>query len=700
MRASKILLAILLIMFLQSGCSSTSDSEGETTADATSSESGLDDIDAPEDSSSAETAAEETPDASSEDQALEDSLVENETPPPETLEDPTQLGDAEQTPVAPAPTEEVAPPPAEVSEAPMNEAPVTITGLDFKGSDNGGTIVIKTSSPTNYTTRSEPEKNQFIVEIQNAILPKKFQRPYNTKEFSSAIGLINGYQNPGSTIARIVVQLREPIEPSVQQEGDSILVMALGSATPVAEVTPLPAEETTAPEIESEASVSGFDERILQGKTLDQFLLGPMKFYGRKISLQIKEGDLRDVFYFISEESGMNLILSDDVTGRVSFKLKEIPWDQALIVLLQTRQLGYIRQGNILRIASLKTIRAETDATKDMIESQKSLQPLKVKVFPVNYAQAKDLEPQVLGFLTARGKVKSDARTNTIIVNDIGDVISKVGKLLAALDTQTPQVLIEGKIVEARESFSQEIGVNWGSSPRGPAKVGGIGTENYATLNTPASHTALTIGPLVGKLFNWDNVSAQLQLYESESKIKVLSSPRIVTLNNIKATIEQTTEKPVPVSTTVAGATTVSVSYKTAKLSLGVTPQITAEGGVVLNVNVIREFFGEEVISGTSATPLNGRSASTTVLVNNGETAVIGGIYQNDATETETGIPYLRKIPIIGGLFKSQRQESQKNELLIFLSPRVLNTDKAFGSPSQPAAQTVEPEPEFESETL
>lgn len=702
MKKSRMILSILFVFILsaQTSCSSSGAATNDSgSSKAASGNDSLDsELDSGADSASSDSGQSAQKAAASEDQELEDSLAENPTPPPENLEDPTKLGDTDQTPPAIEAPAESATAPQQTAGGTTSSETVTVTGLDFKANDNGGTIVIKTSAPTSYTTRAVPEKNQFVIEVQNAILPKKFQRPYNTKEFSSAIGLINGYQNKGSKTARIVVQLREPIEPSVQQEGNSILVMALGGGTAVAEDGAAAPTETatTAEPAPTEAATSDFDDRILKGRTLDDFLTGTMKFYGRPISLQVKDGDLRDVFNFISEESGLNLVLTDEVTGKVSVKLKEIPWDQALVVVMQSKQLGYIRQGNILRVAPLKAIRAETDATKDVIESQKGLQPLKVKVFPVSYAQAKDLEPQVQGFLSTRGKVRADTRTNALVVNDISEVISKIEKLLKALDTQTPQVMIEGKIVEARETFAQSIGVTWGAGPKDARSTLGF-SENYASMDAGSTTSALTIGPLVGQLFDWTNVAAKLQLYEKESKIKVLSSPRIVTLNNIKATIEQTTEVPLVTVTTSTTGVSRSVTYKSAKLQLGVTPQITSDGGVILSVNVMREFFGKDVFDETEARPLNSRQASTTVLVNNGDTAVIGGIYQNDATETETGIPFLRKIPLLGNLFKGQTQDMEKNELLIFLSPRVLNVEKAFGGAEQPAAQTAEPEPETES---
>jgi type IV pilus assembly protein PilQ len=433
------------------------------------------------------------------------------------------------------------------------------------------------------------------------------------------------------------------------------------------------------------AQVGGRDQ-ALKGKTLDEFLAGEMKFYGSPISIQVKDGDLRDVFNFISEESGLNLVLSDDVTGKISLKLREIPWDQALIVVMQSKQLGYLRQGNIVRIAPLKSIRAETDQTRDLIEAQKSLQPVKVKIFPISYAQSKDLVNQVQQFLTdKRGKVQSDTRTNALVVTDTADVLAKVGKIIQALDTQTPQVMIEGKVIEAKDTWSRSIGISWGVN-QGAALTArnksGVPNVSFAAVGSAPS---LQVGTF-GLLNDLDSLTSIIQLGESEGNTKILSSPRIVATNNQKATIQQTQEKPVQTSTTTSSGTTTAVSFKQAKLQLDVTPQITADGGIILSLNVLQEFFGSAVAVGgaaagtTEAVPVESRQAQTTVLVKNGQTAVVGGIYSSNDTEGGDGLPFLRKIPLLGRLFGNETISKAKNELMIFLSPRILNQQEAFGS--------------------
>lgn len=587
---------------------------------------------------------------------------------------------------------ETPPPPA--AEPTQPDAPsVTVTALDFKANENGGTVVIKTTGTATYNTRVGADGRQLIVDIENATLPAKFKRPFNTKDFSGAIGLINAYQEKGSKTARIIIQLKQPIQPTVTQEGGSIMVMALaGGDTPPADdqvaAPEPPAEEPVVVEEAPVQAAAGDSNQALSGKTLDEFLAGEMKFYGSPISIQVKDGDLRDVFNFISEESGLNLVLADDVGGKISLKLREIPWDQALIVVMQAKQLGYLRQGNIIRIAPLRSIRAETDQTRELIEAQKSLQPTRVKIFPISYAQSKDLVPQVQQFLSdKRGKVQADARTNSLVVTDTADVLAKVGKIIQSLDTQTPQVMIEGKIIEAKDNWSRSVGISW-NIVNGARSLGNLNRSGVpsATFAAAADSPNLSLGTF-GLINDFDTLTSTIQLGEAEGNTKILSSPRIVAINNQKASIQQTQETPIQTTVvTSGGGASTSVSFKQAKLQLDVTPQITAEGGVLLSISVLQEFFGSSTPVGGATTgssvavPVESRKADTTILVKNGQTAVVGGIYSSNDTENGEGIPFLRKIPLIGRLFGSETLVKAKNELMIFLSPRILNQMEAFGS--------------------
>lgn len=649
--------------------------------------------------------------------------------------------------VTPPPSPTVSDAETQMDTEPVFESPrIQIVGLDYKWNQNGGAIVVRANGPLSYTTRSNDNGRQVIVEIPNTELPKKFQRPYITKDFDGPIGMFRAYQDAGSTTTRIVMQLKEPIRPTIFAEGNELVVLPFEQGMPIASgesgqsvAQKIPEQDgiVTVPEIEqippppsdSEEVVQDYssdndemdeDAKALSDKTLDDFLTGKAsKFYGHRISIEVKNTDIREIFNFIAEQSGLNLVLSDSVTGSLSLKLRDVPWDQALVVVMQSKSLGYIRQGNILRIAPLNMIREETQAMKSIVDAQKQLAPLFLKIFPISYAKAPALMNQVSQFITPkRGSIRADQRTNSLIVSDILENINRVGKLIKQLDTETPQVLIEGKIVEARETAARSIGIDWtgghqssaggtnttgGAPATGGANTGGNNTGGNNTggtnaggdliafqsnigdiLNVGIGGSGGSLGVKVGRIAARQPLVAQLRLLESQDLINVLSSPRIMTLNNNQATITQETQLPIPKIVTSEGSVQSSVEFKSVSLNLSVTPQITIDGGIIMKVSVKREFPGASVTVGsTTASPINSRSADTTVLVNNGDTTVIGGIYESDVTRGETGVPLLGKIPILGYFFKNTSYGKSKTELLIFLTPRVLNQERAFISSTE-----------------
>ena len=342
----------------------------------------------------------------------------------------------------------------------------------------------------------------------------------------------------------------------------------------------------------------------------------------------------------------------------------------------------------MLRIATLNNLQAESESARKVIDSQRQLQPLHVQVFPISYAKATDMDQQAKDFLSPRGKSRADPRTNNLVVTDIDENLDRIRQLVRRLDTQTPQVLIEAKIVEARESFERMVGVNWGFAgdniPAGTDSISGLTTTLTPNLNSgqAAGGTSpfLSAGFNIANLEVFGNLTATLNLLESESLVKVISAPRIVTLDRVEANIQQTTQFPIfSVTPGLNGVSTATVTFQDVRLELNVTPQITMDGAIIMTVKVIREFPDAQIVVGaSSARSINKRQATTQVLVENGDTVVIGGIYQSDVTEGELGVPWLSKVPIIGALFRQRTTTRDKNELVIFLTPRTLNREKAF----------------------
>lgn len=425
------------------------------------------------------------------------------------------------------------------------------------------------------------------------------------------------------------------------------------------------------------------------------------KYVGQRISLDFKDADLANVFRILAEVSNLNIITTDDVKGRVSVRLINVPWDQALDIVLKSKALGATHEGNILRIAPLSSLRAEDKARLD---SKKEVEKLKaslegvIETIPVNYSKASDLKGKVTDLLSEGGKIQVDDRTNVIIIRDLRKNVEDVKALVAKLDSATPQVLIEARIVEVDTSFTRELGVQWGGSYKseGSTKFGATGIQDTSgafipgqTLTNSKDFTASTVPPnyavnlpaavglgsgggiTFGILSDSVRLDLSLSALEASGKGKVVSSPRVVTIDNKEAMIEQGTQ--IPYSTVSASGT--NVQFVDATLSLRVTPHITPEGSVIMKLEAKNDSPGETGASGQPA--INKKKATTEVLVRDGETAVIGGILQVTRKEDQQAVPWLSKIPILGFFFKHDTTQSSNRELLIFVTPKILKTEPA-----------------------
>lgn len=640
----------------------------------------------------AETPAEaptETPADSGDELSLDDEAAPAdeapsvaETPTEETPAEPeAEAAPAEPAPeIAATPEPEPAPPMDEPSPAPAEppasvsssaEGMPTITSIKYRANDNGGTVVIEANGPIQYTSRENAELKQLVVEVPNSVLPKRLQRPLNTRDIQGSIGAIDPYQNSGSSVSRFVIQLREGAQdPVVTQEGNTILVIANAPPSTGEEAVDLTRGEPTP------VNVDLNDANILASHSLSDFLAGNTKFYGKRISIEVDNIDVRQALRFITEESGVNMVIADEVRGNISLKLRQVPWDQALVMIMKARRLGYTRSGNVLRIATQEMLKQEEDDATKLAQAKRTVEPLKVRMFPISYAQVGDLEKRVQSFLSDRGKVVGDIRTNSLVVTDIAENMERIGKLVQSLDIQPPQVLIEGKVVEATEEFQRAIGIRWGFNGQpvrlGRSRSGPVNLTPSTQIGSAGAGSAFTGTLSLGTLDLFGQLDATLALHESESKVKVISSPRIVTLTNEPAVITQTQEIPLRQVTLNGAQSQETFTFKPLTLRLEVTPQITADSSIIMKVLLKREFAGAVQSAQNEAVPVHSREANTKVLVRNGETAVIGGIYQNDTTEGESGVPYLRELPWIGGLFRGRTTNRRKNELLLFLTPRVM----------------------------
>jgi len=611
------------------------------------------------------------------------------------------------------------------SEEVSTEGDIEVSVADGTEDSTGSTVVINNiryesdknqiyvdgTGSFSYQSRENKENKQFIIEIPGAILSDSLRmRPFVMKDFNTDIALLQADQKDSNTV-RIVLQMRETASmPSVEvsSDGSSLVVSSSGvgksfdgqSGGLNEQGVYTTTDGTSGGMNQGGSSYSGATSNVLPAKTLEDFYLNTPQFVGSPISLSVQDVDVKDVLYFISENTGLNMVILDDVGGSISLKLRNVPWDQALVTVMKIKNLGYLREGNIIRIMSLKSFEEERTAIEKMITSRQVLEPFKVKVIPLVYTKVGEIKQQLGDFLTKgnqseggvtprAGKIVEDKNSNSLIITDTARVIERIEKVIKNLDRSPVQVMIEAKVVEARETLVRDIGVNWSfvGTPFDSTRfstwpqqyalgIGGGLTLFPADRSQGGAASGRTLAQSMQVRFApLGQLEATLGIAEAEGQASILSSPRVLVLNGETAKITQTAET-ISVSSQVdqTGQPIGTTPQRTpASLEFQVTPQITALGSVFMEVKLKREFFEASQEAQSGARPKNSREAETKVLVNNGQTIVIGGIYQQDEQRADEGFPVLRHIPILKWLFSKVTKQKQKNELLLFLTPRVLN---------------------------
>ena len=405
------------------------------------------------------------------------------------------------------------------------------------------------------------------------------------------------------------------------------------------------------------------------------------QYQGRRISLDFKDADIGNILRLIAEVSDLNVIAGQEVTGKVTIRLVDVPWDQALDVILLTKGLGFVRIGNILRIAPTDTLKTEREARLQERRSREKLEDLVVKLQPVNFAKASDLDKLVKRLLSTRGSVNIDERTNTLIIKDIPSVIHEATALVKAVDTQTPQVLIEAKIVEASLKFSRGLGAIWGVGWKSPTDSTGTvrpnlfngddQSNNFLALNSLSAATGLLNLGILG-LDDRLQLDLQLQANEENNQGKVISSPRVITLDNKSAVIKQG----VAIKFTEATSDKLTTTFVDAVLQLKVTPHITANRSIIMKLGVSKNAPSLDSSTG-QINGINKNETTTEAILRDGETMVLGGIYVMDSGTGSTKIPFLADIPLVGAAFKSLTVKDERRELLVFVTPRIVSNPQA-----------------------
>jgi type IV pilus assembly protein PilQ len=422
---------------------------------------------------------------------------------------------------------------------------------------------------------------------------------------------------------------------------------------------------------------------------------GP-KYTGTHISLDFKDADIRNILRLIAEVSNLNIVAGDDVQGTVTIKLNDVPWDQALDVVLLSNNLGKSLDGNILRIAPIDKLEKQRKDTLAATESQAKLEPLKKALIPISYAQASQLKPVIQNskVLSPRGSIEVDQRTNTLIVMDIQKNIEEARTIVDNLDTPIPQVLIEAKIIQINPTYTNELGVSWGGDLNTTASGGAIGAggnvSGSGSTGVTTSQTILDllpsdIGPGVGGSLAWGffkknfNIFNKIAAMEKDEKLEVISSPRVMTLDNQEALVEQGTEVPYLKIDTQAGAAAATnlatTEFKKVTLSLKVVPHVTPDGSVMMDIEAKKDQVSSQLGAGNQP-GIDTRKAITKVLVRSGDTVVIGGIYEDTNRDVRNSVPFFGRIPILNFIFKGTSKKREKTEMIIFITPTIITIPK------------------------
>jgi type IV pilus assembly protein PilQ len=581
-------------------------------------------------------------------------------------------------------------------------------------------VVLNLKVPTAYKAEIQGKSllitlDSVAVAAPSAVTPPVFAENRNTDTLPlKDIDFRRGVEGSG----RIVVDLpNNQVGVDIRQQGQTLVVEFLKTAlpeglrrrldvgdfgTPVQTVTTFQTGDKVRMVVEPKGawehsayqSDNQFVLEVRQQKIDPSKLTQGPGYNGEKLSLNFQNIEIRSLLQVIADFTNFNIVTSDSVTGAVTLRLKDVPWDQALDIILQAKGLGMRKTGNVLLIAPKDELAAKDKQDLESKNAIQSLETLRTQDFKLNYAKAADIAGGLLGtgagatrILSTRGSVISETRTNQLFVTDIPSRLEQVQALIAKLDVAVRQVLIEARIVEASDTFGRSLGVRLGGQPfslngnhnssfGSSYTAGATGTTGGDFVQLPAvGQNGFAAGQFAISLFNAAKtrfLNLEISASEADGKTKIVSSPRIITADQVKALIEQGTELPYQQATS-SGAT--SIAFRKANLKLEVTPQITPEGNIILNVDVNKDSVGRETSNGFA---IDTKHIQTQVLVENGGTVVIGGIFEQNDRDNETKVPFLGDLPGVGNLFKQRTRSATKSELLVFLTPKMLTNGGAL----------------------
>jgi type IV pilus secretin PilQ/predicted competence protein len=621
----------------------------------------------------------------------------------------------------PAPPQEQAPPPSaekKETEQPEKAAATVVTSVRASAGKEGVKVVI-TADGAMSSKAFMVSGNKLVVDIPGV---KSRVRPSVIPVRKGGLDKVRvGQHAAPDQKVRVVLDLTKPMQYTVTPEENTVLI-AMNESPPAKAQEQQPQERAAAQEPEKAAptekevaapqppqqttEVAAAPAPPATGQRAEAhkpnagaeaaLVTGAGRFSGRRISLDLQDADLVNVMRLFAEIANLNVILAPDVRGKVTVRMVNIPWDQAMDIILKMNGLGYALEDNILRIASVSALTKEAEEDLRSKEAKKKAEDLITRIVPINYATASGIEGTIKKSLSARGETVTDTRTNTLIIKDIPRNVDEVVALIKLLDKPIPQIMIEARIVEASLNFSRQLGVQWGGNFKADASHGnptGVTFPNAAgvtggptmgttpsgngnfLVNMPAAAGAGTGGGAVGFTFGSIgkalNLDLVLSALESTGEGKIISSPRVSALDNKEAKIEQGVS--IPFSTTSAGGT--QIQFIDAKLALTVTPHATPDKKIFMKIQATKNAPDTSILGASGQPSIRKNEATTEILLADGETAVIGGILTTNKTVAYTKVPFFADIPLIGWLFKTKTTSETKGELLIFITPRVVKQE-------------------------
>ena len=593
-----------------------------------------------------------------------------------------------------------------------------VRDVRFEDGPTEARVVVELDGPVIYDA-SSLTPNMTMLELRDTKIPTGLERSLDTTSFHGPIDRITSFREGSDVKIVVAAPHGEPAGIELDRKANRLIwtfpkraevsrpVEASGPALAAKAPSERPPQRTEVVSLGGN-KVSGFSTPGVLAARPGTKVGTRSRWRGERIDIELQDAPIKDVLLLFSDIGRVNIIAGPEVTGTVTMKLSAVPWDQALDIILRSLTLGMVQEGNVIRVSTQSNLEEERRKAIEEANAAVQLKPLQTRLVPLSYASVQEMLPKVQSVLSSRGSVTPDTRTNTLIVMDVAENIALAESLVNQLDSQTPQVLIEARIVEARTNWLRQLGIQWGFDfiaspgtgnptgllfPNSIGLAGGSGSNqspvnglilpgtaanpNYAVdLPAPvATGSGGALGFSFGSLAGNLNTNLRLSAAEDEGEVRIISAPKIVTLDNTEASIEQGVQIPI----SQVSAQGVNTRYVNATLGLQVTPRVTNEGAIVLEVQVQKN-EADFVNTGARGDPtILTKSAESQLLIVDGDTAVIGGIYTRNQAVSYSKVPWFADIPIIGWFFKNKTERDDRSEMLIFLTPRIVNRSTSIG---------------------